>query len=83
MATTLRTITANEARAYLSGDWREKLNEIYDSVRAMLEKGEDNCVFRLDDKTPFSNEIVLKQLRLDGYRLVEYDTDDNFYAIFW
>lgn len=25
----LRTITANEARAYLDGNWRTKLNEIY------------------------------------------------------
>lgn len=30
----LRTITANEARAYLDGNWRVKLNEIYDGVRA-------------------------------------------------
>jgi hypothetical protein len=35
----LRTITANEARAYLEGNWRTKLNEIYDGVRANLEVG--------------------------------------------
>ena len=30
----LRTTTANEARVYLDGNWRIKLNEIYDAVRA-------------------------------------------------
>lgn len=66
----LRTITANEARAYLDGNWRTKLNEIYDGVRAMIEVGADNYVFQLNTSTPFTNEIILKQLELDGYRLV-------------
>ena len=66
----LRTITANEARAYLDGNWRTKLNEIYDGVRAMIDVGANNYVFQLNSSTPFTNEIVLKQLELDGYRLV-------------
>ena len=66
----LRIITANEARAYLDGNWRTKLNEIYDGVRDMIEVGANNYVFQLDTSTPFTNEIVLKQLELDGYRLV-------------
>ena len=66
----LRTITANEARAYLDGNWRTKLNEIYDGVRAMIEVGANNYVFQLNSSAPFTNEIVLKQLELDGYRLV-------------
>jgi hypothetical protein len=44
----LRTITANEARAYLDGNWRTKLNEIYDGVRANLEVGANCFVFCLE-----------------------------------
>ena len=80
----LRTITANEARAYLDGNWRTKLNEIYDGVRANLEVGANNYVFRLDTNTPFTNEIVLKQLELDGYRLVLSKAPPlECYTIFW
>ena len=80
----LRTITANEARAYLDGNWRTKLNEIYDGVRAMIEVGANNYVFQLNTSTPFTNEIVLKQLELDGYRLVLSKSSSLEYCtIFW
>ena len=79
--TQLNRITANEARAYLSDDWRKKLNEIYDGVRAMLEIEEDSYAFALSNKTPFTNELVLKSLELDGYRLVK--CSDSVYEIYW
>ena len=80
----LRTITACEARAYLDGKWRIKLNEIYDGIRAMLEVGADNYVFQLDINTPITNEIVLKRLELDGYRLVTSKSSSLEYCtIFW
>lgn len=81
MTTMLRPITANEARAYLDGNWREKLNEIYDGVRSALEMGESSYSFNLDEAyPPFSNEIVLKRLQRDGYRLVDHSTA---YVIYW
>lgn len=77
----LNRITANEARAYLSEDWRKKLNEIYDGVRAILENEGDNYAFVLSGKTPFTNELILKSLQLDGYRLVK--CSDSVYEIYW
>ena len=80
----LRTITANEARAYLDGKWRTKLNEIYDGVRTMLEVGANNYVIQLDTSIPFTNEIVLKKLELDGYRLVmSRSSSSECCTIFW
>jgi hypothetical protein len=79
----LRIITANEARAYLDGNWRTKLNEIYDGVRANLEVGANCFVFRLEANQPYTNEIVLKQLeQFDGYRVVKMDKSEC-YSIFW
>ena len=79
----LRTITANEARAYLDGKWRTKLNEIYDGVRANLEVGENCFVFCLEANQPYTNEIVLKQLeQFDGYAVVKMDKSE-YYTIFW
>lgn len=77
----LNRITANEARAYLSGEWRKKLNEIYDGVRAMLEIGEEHYAFVLLNTTPFTNKLVLKSLELDGYRLVK--CSGPIYEIYW
>ena len=79
----LRTITANEARAYLDGNWRTKLNEIYDGVRAVLEAGANCFVFHLEANQPYTNEIVLKQLeQFDGYRVIKMD-ESECYTIFW
>ena len=83
MATTLRTITANEARAYLDGDWCEKLNEIYDGIRAVLEVGANCFVFYLEANQPYTNEIVLKQLeQFDGYTVMKMDKTEC-YTIYW
>ena len=38
----LNVISANEARAYIEDDWREKLNEIYDGVRAAIVKKDNS-----------------------------------------
>lgn len=79
----LRTITANEARTYLDGNWRTKLNEIYDGVRASLEVGVNCFAFCLEANQPYVNEIVLKQLeQFDGYRVVKMNKP-KYYAIFW
>lgn len=79
----LRTITANEARAYLDGNWRVKLNEIYDGVRANLEVGANYFAFCLEANQPYTNEIVLKQLeQFDGYRVVKMEKSE-YYTIFW
>ena len=79
----LRTITANEARAYLDGNWRTMLNEIYDGVRANLEVGVDYFAFCLKVNQPYTNEIILKKLeQFDGYRVVKLDRPEH-YAIYW
>lgn len=79
----LRTITANEARAYLDGNWRTKLNEIYDGVREKLEVGINYFAFCLEVNQPYTNEIILKKLeQSDGYRVVKLDSSEH-YAIYW
>lgn len=79
----IKRITADEARAYLDGNWRTKLNEIYDGVRANLEVGGNCFVFYLEANQPYTNEIVLKQLeQSDGYRVVKMDKSEC-YTIFW
>lgn len=77
----IKRITANEARAYLSNDWREKLNEIYDGVRATLENEGNYYEFQLDESKPYTNEIVLKALELDGYRIVKHSFTTH--RIYW
>lgn len=81
MNRTIKRITANEARAYLSNDWREKLNEIYDGVRATLENEGNYYEFQLDESKPYTNEIVLKALELDGYRIVKHSATTH--RIYW
>jgi hypothetical protein len=77
----INRITANEARAYLSNDWCEKLNEIYDGVRATLENEGNYYEFQLDESKPYTNEIVLKALELDGYRIVKHSSVAH--RIYW
>ena len=79
----LRTITANEARAYLDGNWRTKLNEIYDGVRAVIETGANAYAFDVTEVGEFSKELVLRELEKDGYRLVQTAWNENYYTIFW
>lgn len=79
----LRTITANEARAYLDGNWRVKLNEIYDGVRAVIETGANAYTFDVTEVGAFSKELVLRELEKDGYRLVQTAWNANYYTIFW
>lgn len=78
---TVRRITANEARAFLSDDWCEKLNEIYDGVRNTLEYEGNYYEFQLDESKPYTNEIVMKALELDGYRIVKHSSIAH--RIYW
>lgn len=73
----IKRITANEARAYLS----KKLNEIYDGVRATLENEGNYYEFQLDESKPYTSEIVLKALELDGYRIVKHSSVTH--RIYW
>jgi hypothetical protein len=77
----IKRITANEARAYLSNDWCEKLNEIYDGVRNTLEYEGNYYEFQLDESKPYTNEIVMKALELDGYRIVKHSSTTH--RIYW
>lgn len=77
----LYRITANEARAYLSNDWCDKLNEIYDGVRNTLKYEGNYYEFQLDESKPYTNEIVMKALELDGYRIVKHSS--TIYRIYW
>lgn len=77
----IKRITANEARAYLSNDWCDKLNEIYDGVRNTLEYEGNYYEFQLDESKPYTNEIVLKALELDGYRIVKHNSVTH--RIYW
>ena len=84
MSRTIKRITANEARAYLSDDWCEKLNEIYDGVRAILENEGDYYEFQLDESKPYTNEIIMKALELDGYRIYQIvKHSSTIYRIHW
>lgn len=78
---TVRRITANEARAYMSNDWCDKLNEIYDGVRNTLEYEGNYYEFQLDESKPYTNEIVMKALKLDGYRIVKHSSTTH--RIYW
>ena len=78
---TVRRITANEARAFLSDDWCEKLNEIYDGVRNTLEYEGNWYEFQLDESKPYTNEIVMKALELDGYRIIKHSA--TVHRIYW
>lgn len=78
---TVRRITANETRAFLSDDWCEKLNEIYDGVRNTLEYEGNYYEFQLDESKPYTNEIVMKALELDGYRIVKHSS--TIHRIYW
>ena len=78
---TVRRITANEARTYMSNDWCDKLNEIYDGVRSTLEYEGNYYEFQLDESKPYTNEIVLKALELDGYRIVKHSSVAH--RIYW
>lgn len=40
----LNRITANEARAFIEGTWKTKLEEIYNGVRAVIETGDRKSV---------------------------------------
>jgi hypothetical protein len=77
----IKRITANEARAYLSNDWCDKLNEIYDGVRNTLEYEGNYYEFQLDESKPYTNEIVMKALELDGYRIVKHSSTTH--RIYW
>lgn len=80
----LNRITANEARAYIDGSWKKKLNEIYDGVRAAILTGKNSYGFDVTEVGAFSKELVLKQLEQpDGYRLIQAAWDPNHYTIFW
>jgi hypothetical protein len=79
----IKRITANEARAYLSNDWCEKLNEIYDGVRAVIETGANAYAFDVTEVGEFSKGLVLRELESDGYRLVQTAWNSNHYTIFW
>lgn len=81
MSRIIKRITANEARAYLSNDWCEKLNEIYDGVRETLEYEGNYYEFQLDESKPYTNEIVMKALELDGYRIVKHSSTTH--RIYW
>ena len=80
----LRCITANEARAYIEDDWKDKLNEIYDRVREAIVKKDTSCCFDVSELGKISKELVLRQLeQKDGYRLIQTAWSPNHYTIFW
>lgn len=76
-------ITANEARAFIDGTWKTKLEEIYDSVRAVIETGANYYAFDVTEVGEFSKELVLRELEKDGYRLIQSAWNANHYIIFW
>ena len=80
----LRRITANEARAYIENDWKDKLNEIYDRVREAIVKKDNSYCFDVSELGEISKELVLHQLeQRDGYRLIQTAWSPNHYTIFW
>lgn len=76
-------ITASEARAFIDGTWKTKLEEIYNGVRAAIEIGENVYSFDVTEVGAFSKELVLRELKNDGYRLVQAAWNANHYTIFW
>ena len=76
-------ITANEARAFIDGNWKSKLEEIYNGVRTVIETGENAYSFDVTEIGAFSKELVLRELEKDGYRLIQSAWDTNHYTIFW
>ena len=76
-------ITANEARAFIDGNWKSKLEEIYDGVRAVIETGANAYCFDVTEVGAFSKELVLRELEKDGYRLIQTAWNENHYTIFW
>lgn len=79
----LNRITANEARAFIEGTWKTKLEEIYNGVRAVIETGANAYSFDVTEVGDFSKELVLRELEKDGYRLVQTAWSPNHYTIFW
>ena len=80
----LNVISANEARAYIEDDWREKLNEIYDGVRTAIVKKDNSYCFDVSELGGLSRELVFDQLtKKDGYRLIQTAWCTNHYVIFW
>lgn len=76
-------ITANEARAFIEGNWKSKLEEIYNGVRAVIETGANAYAFDVTEVGDFSKELVLRELEKDGYRLIQSAWSTNQYTIFW
>ena len=76
-------ITASEARAFIDGNWKSQLEEIYDGVRAVIETGANAYSFDVTEVGAFSKELVLRELEKDGYRLVQTAWNANYYTIFW
>ena len=76
-------ITANEARAFIDGNWKFKLKEIYDGIRAVIETGANAYAFDVTEVGEFSKELILRELEKDGYRLVQTAWSPNHYTIFW
>ena len=76
-------ITANEARAFIDGNWKSKLEEIYNGVRAVIETGANAYAFDVSGVGEFSKELVLRELEKDGYRLIQSAWNANHYTIFW
>lgn len=82
--TELNRITANEARTYIENNWKRKLNEIYEGIRAAIEIGVTAYSFDISKIDKPSRELVLKQLeQADGYRVVQTSWNSNHYTIFW
>jgi hypothetical protein len=76
-------ISASEARAFIDGTWKTKLEEIYNGVRAVIETGKNAYVFDVTEVGDFSKELVLRELEKDGYRLIQTAWSANQYTIFW
>ena len=76
-------ITASEARAFIEGNWKTKLEEIYNGVRAVIETGANAYAFDVTEVGDFSKELVLRELEKDGYRLIQSAWSTNQYTIFW
>ena len=76
-------ITAKEARAFIDGSWKSKLEEIYNGVRAVIETGANAYSFDMTEVGAFSKELVLRELEKDGYRLAQTAWNENYYTIFW